>query len=202
MTDPVSTTLSVPGLALGAAAPDYAAAIERARDEDWANRLFARDVTLWTSDAGVGAEIAERLGWLDAPAHFTEQIAGLEGFGDGVVGSGFTTVIVAGMGGSSLAPDVLHRTFGVIEGYLDLRLLDSTDPAAVDAVFDGLDPLTTLVLVASKSGTTVEPNAFLAEAWARGEAALEAHEHHVWDNPGEMICVITDPGKSLDAFAH
>ena len=160
MTDPVSTTLSVPGLALGAAAPDYAAAIERARDEDWANRLFARDVTLWTSDAGVGAEIAERLGWLDAPAHITQQIAGLEGFGDGVVGSGFTTVIVAGMGGSSLAPDVLHRTFGVIEGYLDLRLLDSTDPAAVDAVFDGLDPLTTLILVATKSGTTVEPNAF------------------------------------------
>jgi transaldolase / glucose-6-phosphate isomerase len=202
MTDHASTTLSVPGLALGAATADYDAAVERAREGDWANRLFARDVTLWSSDAGVGAAIAERLGWLDAPAHFTEQIAGLEGFGDGVVNAGFTTVIVAGMGGSSLAPDVLHRTFGTIEGYLDLRLLDSTDPAAVDAVWDGLDPLQTLVVVASKSGTTVEPNAFLAEAWARGEAALEAHGHHVYDNPGEMTVVITDPGKSLEAIAH
>ena len=66
------------------------------------------------------------------------------------------------MGGSSLAPDVLHRTFGTQEGYLDLRVLDSTDPAAVGAVFDDLDPLKTLVIIASKSGTTTEPNAFLA----------------------------------------
>ena len=202
MTDPISTTLSVPGLALGAATADYDAAVERARDEAWPNRLFDRDVTLWSSDPQVGAAIAERLGWLDAPAHFTEQIAGLEGFGDGIVESGFTTVVVAGMGGSSLAPDVLHRTFGVIEGYLDLRLLDSTDPATVDAVFEGLDPLRTLVLVASKSGTTVEPNAFLAEAWARGEAALKQHGHHSYENPGEVIAVVTDPGKSLEAIAH
>ena len=92
-----------------------------------------------------GEAIAERLGWLDAPAHFTEQIPALEGFGDGIVDDGFTTAIVAGMGGSSLAPDVLHRTFGTQEGYLDLRILDSTDPAAVAAVLDDLDPLRTLV---------------------------------------------------------
>ena len=202
MTDSASTTLSAPGLALGAATADYEAALERARSESWANRLFDRDVTLWSADPNVGATIAERLGWLDAPEHFTDQIAGLEGFGDGIVESGFTTVIVAGMGGSSLAPDVLHRTFGTVEGYLDLRLLDSTDPAAVDAAFEGLDPLRTLVLVASKSGTTVEPNAFLAEAWARGEAAIKAHHHHAYENAGEMIAVITDPGKSLEGMAH
>ena len=79
-----------------------------------------------------------------------------------------------GMGGSSLAPDVLHRTFGTIEGYLDLRILDSTDPAAVAATVDDLDPLETLWIVASKSGTTTEPLAFMADAWARVEAALEA----------------------------
>jgi transaldolase/glucose-6-phosphate isomerase len=150
----------------------------------------------------VGAAIAERLGWLDAPEHFTDQIAGLEGFGDGIVEAGFTTVVVAGMGGSSLAPDVLHRTFGTVDGYLDLRLLDSTDPDAVAAVFDDLDPLATLVLVASKSGTTTEPNAFLAEAWARAEAALDARGHHVYQNAGEVIAVITDPGKSLEAIEH
>ena len=202
MTDPVSTTLSVPALALGAATPEYDAAVERARDESWATRLFDRDVTLWSADPQVGLAISERLGWLDAPAHFTDQIAGLEGFGDGIVESGFTTVVVAGMGGSSLAPDVLHRTFGTVEGYLDLRLLDSTDPAAVDAAFDGLDILRTLVIVASKSGTTVEPNAFLAEAWARGEAALKVHGHHAYENAGELIAVVTDPGKELEGMAH
>ena len=79
-----------------------------------------------------------------------------------------------GMGGSSLAPDVFHRTFGTTEGYLDLRILDSTDPAAVGAVVDDLDPLETLWIVASKSGTTTEPLAFLADAWSRVEAELEA----------------------------
>jgi glucose-6-phosphate isomerase len=202
MTDPATTTLSVPGLTLGEATADYEAALEQARAGSWAQRLIDRDVTLWSTDPIVGAAISERLGWLDAPEHFTDQTAALEGFGDGVVEAGFTTVVVAGMGGSSLAPDVLHRTFGSVEGYLDLRLLDSTDPAAVAAVFDDLDPLRTLVLIASKSGTTVEPNAFLADAWARGEAAIKAHHHHVYENAGELMAVITDPGKSLEAIPH
>src|SRR6476620_5540930 len=111
MTDSASTTLSAPRLALGAGAEAYQAAVERARLEDWATRLFARDVTLWTSDPRIGETIAERLGWLDAPAHFADRSAGLEAFGDAVVEEGYETGVVAGMGGSSLAPDVLHRTF-------------------------------------------------------------------------------------------
>jgi hypothetical protein len=105
-----------------------------------------------------------------------------------------------GMGGSSLAPDVLHRTFGTSEGYLDLRILDSTDPAAVAAVVDDLDPLETLWIVASKSGTTTEPLAFMADAWARVERALEERDSD--QQPGEFFAVITDPGKSLDAIPH
>ena len=202
MTDPVSTAVDVARMSLGAGTPAYEEAVERARSEEWATRLFDRDVTLWSADPKVGAAIAERLGWLDAPDHFAIRTAALEGFGDGVVDSGFTTAVVAGMGGSSLAPDVLHRTFGSQDGYLDLRVLDSTDPAAVSATFDDLDPLRTLVLVASKSGTTVEPNAFLADAWARVEAALDAVEHHVYDRPGAAIALITDPGKSLEAIPH
>lgn len=189
-------------MVLGAATPAYEAAVERARLESWATRLFDRDVGLWTTDEAVGEAIAQRLGWLDAPEHFTGQTAALEGFGDGIVEGGFTTVVVAGMGGSSLAPDVLHRTFGVQEGYLDLRLLDSTDPAAVAAVFDDLDPLRTLVVVASKSGTTVEPNAFLAEAWDRAHRALDAIGHKPYETPGATIAAITDPGRSLEAFKH
>ena len=167
MTDPASTETDAPRLALGEAGPAYTAAVERARTEDWVNRLFARDATLWSTDPRVQATILERLGWLDAPDHFTERTAGLEGFGDAVLEEGYTTAIVAGMGGSSLAPDVLHRTFGSLDGYLALRVLDSTDPSYVAATLDDLDPLRTLVLVASKSGTTTEPIAYLLDAWSR-----------------------------------
>ena len=201
MTDPVSTSL-VARLSLGAARPEYEGAVERARSEEWATRLFDRDVTLWSTDPRVGAAIAERLGWLDSPVAFVDRIAALEGFGEAIVEQGYTTVVVAGMGGSSLAPDVLHRTFGSQEGYPDLRVLDSTDPAFVAATMDDLDPLRTLVIIASKSGTTTEPNAFLADAWARAHAALDAVGHRSNESPGAYIAAITDPGKSVDAIAH
>ena len=114
---------------------------------------------------------------------------------------GYTTAVVAGMGGSSLAPDVLRRTFGSLEGYLALRILDSTDPAYVSATLDDLDPLRTLFLTASKSGTTTEPNAFLAYAWDRAVHALKSVPHHTYEHPGEYFAVITDPGKA-NAIAH
>ena len=202
MPDPASTTLSAPRLALGDAADDYAMAVDRARTDEWATRLFARDVRLWSSDPRVGEAIAERLGWLDAPEHFVDRIAGLEGFGDAVVEEGYGTVVVAGMGGSSLAPDVLHRTFGSMDGYLELRVLDSTDPAYVSATLDDLDPMRTLVIIASKSGTTTEPNAFLAYAWARAEGALDAVPHHRYEGPGAYFAAITDPGRSAEAIEH
>jgi glucose-6-phosphate isomerase len=202
MTDPASTALAAPRFVLGDAAAAYEAAVDVARAEEWATRLFARDVRLWTSDAHVAETIAERLGWLDAPAHFADRVAGLEGFGDAVVDEGYTTAVVAGMGGSSLAPDVLRRTFGSLEGYLEVRILDSTDPAYVAASLDDLDPLRTLVLIASKSGTTTEPNAFLAYAWSRAEAALKAIPHHRYEHPGAYFAAITDPGRSVEAIAH
>src|SRR5919112_140481 len=125
-------------LALRLPAPEQAildALTRRATDERWAARLFDRDTSLWTADRDVAEGIADRLGWLDAPAHFTIQAAALEGFGDGIREAGFDNAVVMGMGGSSLAPDVLHRTFGTVEGYLRLRVLDSTDPAkSIDAI--------------------------------------------------------------------
>ena len=203
MTDPSTTAVSPPRFALGDGSAAFEAACDQARDEDWANRLFDHDVSLWSDDPAVQAGIAGRLGWLDAPEHFTDRIAALEGFGDGIVASGFTTAVVAGMGGSSLAPDVLYRTFGSQDGYLALRILDSTDPAYVSAVTDDLDPLFTLTIVASKSGTTTEPNAFLADAWTRAEAAMAGiKHHHSYDNGGAMIVAITDPGRSVEALAH
>jgi glucose-6-phosphate isomerase len=99
-----SLELSLPEAARTA----YDAAVRRATDERWVARLFDRDVSLWSADRRVQAGIAERLGWLDAPDHFTEQIPALEAFGEAIRDAGFTAVIVGGMGGSSLAPDVLN----------------------------------------------------------------------------------------------
>jgi glucose-6-phosphate isomerase len=174
--------------------------VDRARDERWAERLFDRDTSLWTDDPDVSAAIADRLGWLDAPEHFAQDAAAIEGFGDGIVEAGFDTAVVMGMGGSSLAPDILHRTFGTGEGYLGLRILDSTDPAAVAATVDDLDPLETLWIVASKSGTTTEPLAFMADAWARVERALE--DRGADQRPGEFFVAITDPGRSVESIPH
>jgi len=185
------------------AAPDKArldALVAHARRDRWAERLLDRDTSLWSTDGAVQAAIADRLGWLESPAHFGDQIGALEGFGDGIRVAGFTTAVVMGMGGSSLAPEVLHRTFGTTDGYLDLRILDSTDPAAVAATVDDLDPLSTLWIVASKSGTTTEPLAFLADAWTRISRRLEAADSS--QRPGEFVAAITDPEKSVAAIPH
>jgi transaldolase/glucose-6-phosphate isomerase len=184
----------------GAARADLDRLLDRANEERWAERLFDRDTSLWTADPDVSADITDRLGWLDAPEHFSLQIAALEGFGDGLAEAGFDTAVVMGMGGSSLAPDVLRRTFGSAEGYPALRILDSTDPAAVGAAMDDLDPLETLWIVASKSGTTTEPLAFMAAAWSRVEAELKRRDAD--QRPGDFFAVMTDPGKSLEAIPH
>jgi glucose-6-phosphate isomerase len=201
MTDATGTT-SPPGFALGEHEAGYRTALDRALDEGWAERLLAHDTTLWSTDPRVQAAIADRLGWLDAPAHFASQVAALEGFGEGIRDAGFTTAIVAGMGGSSLAPEVLVQTFGSGEGWLDLRVLDSTDPAAVAEIVDDLDPLATLFIVATKSGTTTEPLAFQADAWERIEKALRARHAPRNEHAGELVIAITDPGKSVEAIPH
>jgi glucose-6-phosphate isomerase len=175
--------------------------IQRARDERWAERLFGRDTTLWSSDPAVQATIAERLGWLDAPDHFSVEIGPLEAFGEAIRDAGFKTAIVGGMGGSSLAPEVLQKTFGDGGDWLELRVLDSTDPVAVAATVDDRYPLDTLLIVASKSGTTAEPLAFQADAWARIGAALAARHMHQ-ATPGDFMIAVTDPGKSLGAIPH
>jgi transaldolase / glucose-6-phosphate isomerase len=202
MTEPTSIALAPARLSLGESGAAYEAAVTRARDEEWVTRLFDHDTTLWSSDERIQAEIAARLGWLEAPIHFADNTAGLEGFGDAVVAEGFTNVVVAGMGGSTLAPDVLNRTFGSQDGYPELRILDSTDPAFVSATLDDLDALRTMTIIASKSGTTVEPNAFLEATWERTNAALDAIHHHSYEGPGAFIVAITDPGKSVDAIPH
>ncbi len=181
--------------------PTYDDLLTRAREERWVERLHERDASLWSSDPDVQVTIAQRLGWLDAPVHFHEEIGPLEAFGEAARDAGYRSAVVAGMGGSSLAPDVLRRTFGDGGDWLTLRILDSTDPAAVAAVVDDLYPLETLFIVATKSGTTAEPLAFQADAWERIEKALAAtHQHEA--RPGDFMILVTDPERSLQAIPH
>src|SRR5689334_1773740 len=88
-----ATSVAMPAMTLGDGAAAFDAAVERARGERWANRLWDRDTTLWSTNERVRAAIADRLGWLDAPAHFSEQIAALEGFGEGARDAGFATAV-------------------------------------------------------------------------------------------------------------
>jgi glucose-6-phosphate isomerase len=184
-----------------ALAARVAAMFQRAEEQGWSARLHDRDTTLWSNDRVVRERIANRLGWLDLPADFSEQIGALEAFGEAIRLAGFTTAIVAGMGGSSLAPEVISTAFGDLEDWLSIRVLDSTDPAAVRAAWEGLDPLRTLFIVGSKSGTTTETLAFQADAWQRIHDALRQAGRR-FDSPGECMVAVTDPGKPLASIPH
>jgi len=96
----------------------------RAAEERWSARLQDRDASLWSSDPAVQEAIGNRLGWLDLPVDFSEQVGALEAFGETVRDAGFTTAIVAGMGGSSLAPEVIATALGEIADWLAVRVLD------------------------------------------------------------------------------
>lgn len=137
-----------------------------------ARRLHAGDASLWTSDEAATSEIRNRLGWLDAPVAFRRHVGDLESFARAVASGGITDVLHLGMGGSSLAADVSRRIFGNVDGRPRLHVLDDTAPASVRAAQEQLDPGATLVVVASKSGTTVETMSHLRFFWSWGEEAL------------------------------
>ena len=174
-------------------------ALRRAVEEDWAGRIWRHDVSVWPGDEEVGRRIANRLGWLGAPATFRERVEELEAFASGVRSEGFAQAVVCGMGGSSLAPEVLARTFALADPGIPVHVLDSTDPAAVLGATDAWDPARTLYLIATKSGTTTETLAFLAYFW---HVEDELHGAIPDGVPGEHFVAITDPGKSLDAIPH
>jgi transaldolase/glucose-6-phosphate isomerase len=143
-------------------------------------RLWARDSTLWT-----GRDENRWLGWLDEPLRMRQRVAELEAFASGTVGQ-FDAVVLLGMGGSSLAPEVLRRTFESDH----LQVLDTTHPAAVRRASESLDPARTLFLVSSKSGSTLETRCHLDFFWEWSGGRAEA------------FGAITDPGSELEALAR
>src|SRR5215207_7904736 len=129
--------------------------LRRAADEDIVGRIWRKDGTLWGPEGT--PEVTNRLGWLDIAERSREQLAELEAFRDEVLRDGYTDAVVLGMGGSSLAPEVFRQSFGKQQRGLRLHVLDSTHPDEVERTIDKLDLSTTLAIVSSKSGGTIEP---------------------------------------------
>jgi glucose-6-phosphate isomerase len=164
-------------------------------ESGFAARLWARDDTLWSDDPAHRAVARNRLGWLESPALMRREAESLRAFAAEVAADGFTHALLLGMGGSSLAPEVLRRTFGVGPGALDLAVLDSTSPAAVRAVAEQIDLPRTFFIVSSKSGGTTEVSAFEKYFFEWTRATLG-------DRAGRSFAAITDPGTPLEALAR
>jgi glucose-6-phosphate isomerase len=172
--------------------PPVAEMLARAGEASVAERLRpndrrAADPTLWAPPGT--PEVANRLGWLTIAERMLVQLDELEAFADGVHDDGIRDVVLLGMGGSSLAPEVLRRSFGSQRGRPTLHVLDSTDAATVLAVQAQIDPRHTLFLVSSKSGGTIEP------------LSLFAHFYSLVED-GKNFAAITDPGSGLEKLAH
>ncbi|MEQ1757437.1 MAG: glucose-6-phosphate isomerase [Vicinamibacterales bacterium] len=131
--------------------------------------LWKRDVQMWTTEAEVQRKIANRLGWLGALDFVVPHLDRVRAAVSAARAEGLTDVVLLGMGGSSLAPEVMRQVIGVAPGFPQFRMLDSVDPDAVDATLADLRH--TLFVFASKSGGTIEPNAMAAEAARRLEGA-------------------------------
>jgi transaldolase/glucose-6-phosphate isomerase len=167
----------------------------KATIEDWRShgkvrQLWAGNAMLWTN-----ADEAEWVGWLNIVEEEAERLKELKVLAEDVRNQGFTHAVLLGMGGSSLGPEVLAETFGVQKGSPQLCVLDSTDPAQVRAVEAKADPATTLFIVSSKSGSTLEPNVLKDYFFDRTKAK-------VGDRVGEHFIAITDPGSSLEKEAR
>jgi hypothetical protein len=156
--------------------------------------LWAKQADIWSDDPAEQKKIANRLGWLESPELMTKNLPRLLRFADRVRRDGVTHVLLLGMGGSSLAPEVMRAILaGGTPGAPVLTMLDSTDPAAVKAVADSLPLAKTLVIVASKSGTTIEPNVLSAYVQERMRAAGVKE-------PARQLVAITDEGTGMHSW--
>jgi len=164
---------------------------------DVARRIWSKDPTVWVSDREEAArtpELADRLGWLGIAEQMEDELAELTDFAREVRRDRFSQVVLLGMGGSSLAPEVLMATLGSSCGYPPLTVLDSTHPSHLNHVMRRIDLARTLFVVSSKSGTTTETMSFFKLFY---KAVKE-----VADEPGKNFVVITDPGSPLEALAE
>ena len=176
--------------------PESIAAAVKATASEWQSsnkmqRLWDRDASLWTGD-----DEAKWLGWLDITEYQIAHPVELRNLAKEVWSAGFKDVLLLGMGGSSLCPEVLRMTFGKIAGYPNLHVLDSTDPAQVKSFENKIDIARSLFIVSSKSGSTLEPNIFKQYFYERTKQAVGAGK------AGSHFMAITDPGSKMQKVAE
>src|SRR5437870_9813784 len=181
--------------ALGALDKGVQAKLKELRQTGFVRRLWDKDPTLWHTDPAHQTIIRNALGWLRITEQQLSHLPRIRALAESVRAAGFKHALLLGMGGSSLCPEVFRLTFGVVPGYPELHVLDSTVPAQVRSFEQRVDLAKTLCIVASKSGTTTEPLVFYRYFFERirkvkGEKA------------GENFIAITDPGSLLEKLAQ
>ena len=170
---------------------DMTEALEKAARDGWTRRLWTGDAKVWT-----GQDEGAWLGWLAAGSGGAVEIAALEGLRDQVRAGGYTHALLLGMGGSSLGPEVIAKTFKPAPGHPELLVLDSTDPEQIARIEGLIDPAKTLFIVSSKSGSTLEPDILHRYFFAKAEAALGSGK------AGAHFIAVTDPGSKLESAAQ
>ena len=173
---------------LGKLQPAVDAQVSRLQKDDAPRRLWAKDSTLWSADPAKRQEIRDRLGWLDVADKMQEKLHQFTALAR--EGKEYTDIVLLGMGGSSLCPDVLRNTFGKVKGHPTLHVLDTTDPSTILGVRAKINVAKTLFIVASKSGETTETLSHFAYFWEQASAN------------GRQFAAITDPGTSLEKLAR
>src|SRR5262249_3420335 len=168
--------------------------IQRAEKEQWTRRIWRKDASLWKSEESHQKIIKNALGWVTVPDQMVEAADELAAFGARIRNEGFKDVMLLGMGGSSLCPEVFRRTFGKIPGNPELHVLDSTDPATILDFESKAELPDALFLLASKSGTTIEPLMFY-------KYFINRVRQLKGDRAGENFVAITDPGTLMEAMA-
>jgi transaldolase/glucose-6-phosphate isomerase len=180
-------TYKLPGPLAGA----VAASLEDWKTNNKVARLWQKDASLWS-----GADESNWLGWLAITEEQFGHIDALKRIAGDVKKARFRHVLLLGMGGSSLCPEVLRMTFGKIKGFPELHVLDSTDPAQIKAIEAKVDLKSTICIVSSKSGSTLEPNIYKQYFFERVKAKVGEKE------AGNRFIAITDPGSKLQQVAE
>jgi len=176
--------------------PDKLESDVNASLQDWkkggkVKRLWQKDASLWT-----GTDEDKWLGWLDITEQQIEAIDKLKEIAADIKKAAFKNALLLGMGGSSLCPEVLRMTFGTASGYPDLHVLDSTDPAQIKSLEEKVDLASTICIVSSKSGSTLEPNIYKQYFFDRVKAKVGEKE------VGNRFIAITDPGSKMQRVAE
>jgi transaldolase / glucose-6-phosphate isomerase len=176
--------------------PDSLAAAVNRHIADWQSnnkvyRLWQGDATLWTND-----DEAKWLGWLNIVVDQIKNLDALKKFAAEIKGDQFTDILLLGMGGSSLCPEVLEKTYPPTPGFPRMYVLDSTDPAQIKWFESQIDLAKTLFFVSSKSGSTLEPNIFKQYFFERVKQTIGG------DKAGSRFIAITDPGSKMQKIAE